>query len=1311
MNPAGRQQVMERKSPAVAYFYTATERRSRGVMWPSITPALTARVYQVYVDEIGEPLLVNYPTGGNTRYTYTNYPGIDPVSGCAISLREISDKSSSSGGLTTYMATIGDNMFNSVMNVITTNTSNPFVRVDNHAFETQYGYETRVITTDTMGNKYSTVTDSPSSLYPLEVDTTINDGQSPITYKRTTSWMALWDGYEKPIEIDEYDYSGTNLRTTLYQYYSNTNVSGLVSQKIVTGPGGGEETNYYYDSYYCPTKLLTGQTCSNGVVQSGAIQHTNISQQGNVTSESHYISGSTSATTSYSYDDAGNIINVVDPNGNSVQISYADSFADSACLPSGGNAAAAPSAIVNALGQTSTFSYYSCTGYLQRASNANGNNTTMAYDPIGRVTSIMRPDNGITTKIYNDAAPAYVSATTTTNSSQNLVTTSWYDGLARKVGTLSGDICVATRYDANGNVVFHGYPIYDQSCGKDSLDGTITLGDTYSYDALDRQYEKQDYDSDTTLTLYSGNTVDSYDPTGNHTRQTLDALGRTVMVYEPDANNNPAYETDYQYDPMGNLLQVDQWGGVKGSADDRQRKFTYDGLSRLIISDNPEIGLTNYTYDNNGNVISKKDARGITTNYIYDTLNRLTDKTYTEPTTLPAGYTHTDPIHYGYDQTTFNGMSIRNPIGHRTSMTDNSGNNAGWTMFSYDQMGRVNYILKQILAVQQSLNDGYACPHWSRRTYDQAGNIQNLTAYTGTMVGYTYDGDNRANSATWYDANGVAHPFVTNTVYDPAGHLTSALLGFSATDPTYGGTNTAQVTLSNSYNNEMWPITTHASVPTKMLLSRAYCYSGFSAPDCFNGGGSSGGNILALLDGVHGWSHIYNYDTLNRLVQADSTTYVYDAFGNKYPDGVTPSQWSFKLNNQSPVWAGLIYDAMGNVIQDSTLPSVTHNYTYDAEGRIVSVDGLSQYVYDGDGNRVARIGTADGGVRYWTWVDGTLMDKTYLVGGLPERQWYFNGELVLGGRNVPEYYLHDHLGSKSVTVTTDGTVEDDIDFLPYGAQATYSTNTSLDTHKFTGKERDTESGNDYFGARYYSSTAGRFMSPDPIIMNDLRMINPQRWNKYAYVINNPLMLTDPTGKDAAYVNFSGMARGFGHSGVMSIHNDGSATYSYKDGEGYIHKDGNLPTVQFDANNTPTAESYAALAKAVADFDSEPGKPPIDPASVGIVYFKTTGSETAALDKYIDQHWGSEQRYRLIGKSCLDYAVGGLNAAGVTNRVPYAKNFWIPNDLWLWLEPQGDDSNSRTSKSNPSKEVVTHRFPDDINSDSQVEPVTTQQTPY
>ena len=71
-------------------------------------------------------------------------------------------------------------------------------------------------------------------------------------------------------------------------------------------------------------------------------------------------------------------------------------------------------------------------------------------------------------------------------------------------------------------------------------------------------------------------------------------------------------------------------------------------------------------------------------------------------------------------------------------------------------------------------------------------------------------------------------------------------------------------------------------------------------------------------------------------------------------------------------------------------------------------------------------------------------------------------------------------------------------------------------HHFTGKERDTESGNDYFGARYYASTMGRFLSPDSPGFSHL--VNPQAWNLYAYTYNNPLSFRDRDGHDVACTN-------------------------------------------------------------------------------------------------------------------------------------------------------------------------------------------------
>jgi RHS repeat-associated protein len=73
----------------------------------------------------------------------------------------------------------------------------------------------------------------------------------------------------------------------------------------------------------------------------------------------------------------------------------------------------------------------------------------------------------------------------------------------------------------------------------------------------------------------------------------------------------------------------------------------------------------------------------------------------------------------------------------------------------------------------------------------------------------------------------------------------------------------------------------------------------------------------------------------------------------------------------------------------------------------------------------------------------------------------------------------------------------------------------------TGKERDSESGNDYFGARYYGSSMGRFMSPDPSGAAFSDPGNPQSWNMYSYVQNNPLNSVDPDGLDCVYIGSGG----------------------------------------------------------------------------------------------------------------------------------------------------------------------------------------------
>jgi RHS repeat-associated protein len=128
------------------------------------------------------------------------------------------------------------------------------------------------------------------------------------------------------------------------------------------------------------------------------------------------------------------------------------------------------------------------------------------------------------------------------------------------------------------------------------------------------------------------------------------------------------------------------------------------------------------------------------------------------------------------------------------------------------------------------------------------------------------------------------------------------------------------------------------------------------------------------------------------------------------------------------------------------------------------------------------------------------------------------------------YLAVDHLGSTRMTFDSGGTAKQCMDYLPYGEQIPQGVNgrsgacwgsAAEPRVKFTGKERDAETGLDWFNTRYFSAAQGRFTSPDGMIAKKEWLSDPQRWNHYAYVRNNPLRYIDPNGEDLVVYKFYG----------------------------------------------------------------------------------------------------------------------------------------------------------------------------------------------
>ena len=109
-----------------------------------------------------------------------------------------------------------------------------------------------------------------------------------------------------------------------------------------------------------------------------------------------------------------------------------------------------------------------------------------------------------------------------------------------------------------------------------------------------------------------------------------------------------------------------------------------------------------------------------------------------------------------------------------------------------------------------------------------------------------------------------------------------------------------------------------------------------------------------------------------------------------------------------------------------------------------------------------------------------------------------------------EYYHLDAVGSVRAVTNQSGQVVRRHDYFPFG-DGSDGTTRGQDTLRYTGKERDPESGLDYFGARYYASRVGRFTTPDEP-ENDFDLTAPQSLNRYVYARNNPLRYTDPDGR-------------------------------------------------------------------------------------------------------------------------------------------------------------------------------------------------------
>ncbi len=945
---------------------------------------------------------------------------------------------------------------------------------------------------------------------------------APITYQAYYDALDLqWPGGVYEFSYDQYgnlttekdhDYAASSpvIRQTIINYNSSLcggshNICNRPSNVQMTDGGGASKsyTTYGYDA---------GGTTNGSVTTIN--RHTNGTASG------------PSLTQSYSYNTGGTLATATDPNGTQTTYTYSNSAAS--C-----NYAFPTSVSVPGHNTTLITSYaYNCNGAV--VTSVTDPNNAVVRTNYGNDPYFWRPDSSTDPLLYttyynyynrpnnpagsNVTKVGQVESVMSWNSdsggsaSDNLVTvdtlgrTELQQTLDATQGSSTWDT-VQYYYDGENRVSWLTLP-FTSSAGQS---GGSVPATNYQYDTLGRTTLVADWAGYEAQYSYPMNDVLVTVDSAKFRQLEYDALGRLSSVCEllptsgggstctqhsaPGAN---AYNTTYTHDPLGNLTGVTQGG--------QARSFVYDGLSRMSSETNQETsqsggnGTSTYQYDSvssggctgssQGDLLMRTDPAGNVSCYTWDGLHRLMGATYPSGPNTAGMQSKT----FYYDSPQPFGITVNNPKGRLTAAV--TGNNYTGEAFSYDARGQITDAYELTphggwYDVQQSYfpNGALAKQQGSNYTVSPP-------AYTTFSDLYTYQLDSAGRPYGMSDTTG-GFPVTTSTTYNAASQPTS--VGFH-----YGGSETFNYD-PNSGRMTLWSSSVGSTTQTGNLT--------------WNPNGTLKTlNITDTYNSANAQNCSYGYDDLTRLTSAMcgssiwTQNFSYDAYGNitkTVPVGGTGTTFNLGYGSGNHV-SGFSYDTMGNV----TLDNLANTYAYDAEGRQVTAagvqttfDALGRAVEQSNGSSYTQIVYSPGGQKF-AFMNGTTLKRYMnpLVAGLAA---------VHNGDGTGWIQQADWQGSSRLGIDTGGHVYYDRAYAPFGevySESKLGGATPVTTNRnFTGQTEDTTPGLYDFLFRQASQSQGRWLVPDPAGLAAVDITNPQTWNRYAYVANNPLANKDPLG--------------------------------------------------------------------------------------------------------------------------------------------------------------------------------------------------------
>jgi RHS repeat-associated protein len=640
--------------------------------------------------------------------------------------------------------------------------------------------------------------------------------------------------------------------------------------------------------------------------------------------------------------------------------------------------------------------------------------------------------------------------------------------------------------------------------GGDEL-GRVVM--RYAYDMLGKRIYQAGMEAGERWTLddATGKTIRAWDSRGFDRRITYDELRRAVSLFvtengherlaeqtlygeSPGTSNNhrtrvfqvfdgAGVVTNVAYDFKGNLLHTrrELLPGYKDDVDWRQNPVpddgtfdsatTFDAVNRPTAITAPDGSIYRTTY-NEANLIDSVEV------------NLRGEQQNGEPVWTPF----VDDIDY-------------DAKGQRTQV---SYSNGATTLYEYDAR---TFRLVHLKTTRAATQDAFASQVFSdgatvqdlRYTYDPAGNVTRIedaalpvVFHSGQQVGpvcdYTYDAIYRLT-----EARGREH--VGQSSFGPAPPEVFRDYPFAG-----AGANPNDLQALRKYTER-------------------YEYD-------------AAGNLAALAHqaGPGGsWTRAYTYNEPsltepakhgNRLsstaVGQTTETYAYDAHGNAtLMPHLSLMQWGFKdhlratsrqaINNGTPETTFYVYDAAGQRVR-----KVTERQNGSRKDERIYLGGFELYrAYEADGSTVAL-------ERETLHV---MDDKRRVA--LVETKTVDDAAPALAPATLRRFQFGNHLGSSSLELDASGLVISYEEYHPYGTTAYQAANGNAEVsgkrYRYTGKERDEETGFYYHGARYYAPWLGRWTAADPIGIGD-------GLNVYAYVSDNPVKLHDPRGTDGVKLN-------------------------------------------------------------------------------------------------------------------------------------------------------------------------------------------------